>query len=320
LKKRIILTSELPGERYKKLLNESGVEVKVLSREERKDIRSSVSSFDPEGLITLLSDRISSDVIDAAPKLKVVSNYAAGFNNIDVLHCTKKGIVVTNTPDVLTDSTADIAILLLLMASRRGYEGEKFTREGKFTGWEPDLFLGKSLKGKTFGVIGMGRIGKATAKRAKAFGLKIVYWSRTRLSREKESELSAQYFEIDELIKRSHFISLHLPYVPELHHLIGKKEIASMRSDAVIINTARGALIDEDALADALAGNRIYAAGFDVYEHEPVINQKLFQLKNAVLLPHIGSAAEETRAEMAEMTINGCLSVLEGKKPANSLN
>ncbi|HSW59235.1 MAG TPA: NAD(P)-dependent oxidoreductase, partial [bacterium] len=157
-------------------------------------------------------------------------------------------------------------------------------------------------------------------KRAKAFGLDIIYWSRTRLSREKESELSAQYFEIDELIKRSHFISLHLPYVPELHHLIGKKEIASMRSDAVIINTARGALIDENALADALAWNRIYAAGFDVYEHEPVINQKLFQLKNAVLLPHIGSAAEETRAEMAEMTINGCLSVLEGKKPANSLN
>jgi len=320
LKKRIILTSELPGERYKKLLNESGVEVKVLSPEERKDIRSSVSSFDPEGLITLLSDKIDKSVITAAPRLKVISNYAVGFNNIDVKYCSEKGITVTNTPDVLTDSTADVAILLLLTASRRSYEGEKFTREGKFTGWEPDLFLGKSLKGKTFGVIGMGRIGKATAKRAKAFGLKTVYWNRTKLSVDQETELSAEYCEIDDLIRNSHFISLHLPFVPELHHLIGKKEIASMRSDAILINTARGALVDEDALADALIEKRIYAAGFDVYEYEPVINQKLFALNNAVLLPHIGSATEETRAEMAEMTINGCLSVLEEKKPANSVN
>ncbi|HOB71680.1 MAG TPA: D-glycerate dehydrogenase, partial [bacterium] len=284
------------------------------------DLRNAVSSFDPEGLITLLSDKIDKSVITAAPRLKVISNYAVGFNNIDVKYCSEKGITVTNIPDVLTDSTADVAILLLLTASRRSYEGEKFTREGKFTGWEPDLFLGKSLKGKTFGVIGMGRIGRATAKRAKAFGLKIVYWNRTRISIDKETELSAEYCEIDDLIRNSHFISLHLPFVPELHHLIGKKEIASMRSDAILINTARGALVDEDALADALIGKRIYAAGFDVYENEPVINEKLFALNNAVLLPHIGSAAEETRAEMAEMTINGCLSVLEGKKPANSVN
>ena len=320
MKKKILFTSILPGERFKTIMDDSRFEIKVLTASERKDLAKAVADFNPDALISLLSDKIDSSVIDAAPNLKVISNYAVGFNNIDVNHCTQKGIVVTNTPDVLTDSTADIAILLLLMASRRAYESEKFTREMKFTGWEVELFLGRSLKGKTIGIIGTGRIGKAVALRVKAFGLNIIYWNRTRLSEKKEAEMSACYCELDELIRKSHFISLHLPYVPELHHLIGRKEINSMRSDAIIINTARGALVDEDALADALIEKRIYAAGFDVYEHEPVINKKLFSVDNAVLLPHIGSATEETRAEMAEMAVNGCLAVLEGRKPSNSVN
>jgi len=320
MKQKILFTSMLPGEKFSSILSDSRFEIKVLTASERKDLANAVADFDPDALISLLSDKIDSSVIDAAPNLKVISNYAAGFNNIDVKYCTQKGIIVTNTPDVLTDSTADIAILLLLMASRRAYESEKFTRERKFTGWEVDLFLGRSLKDKTIGIIGTGRIGKAVALRAKAFGLNIIYWNRTKLSEEKEAEISASYCELDELLRKSHFISLHLPYVPELHHLIGRKEIDSMRPDAIIINTARGALIDEDALADALSEKRIYAAGFDVYEHEPAINEKLFALDNAVLLPHIGSATEETRAEMAKMAINGCITVLEGKKPSNSVN
>ncbi|MGI6394123.1 MAG: 2-hydroxyacid dehydrogenase [bacterium] len=320
MKNKILLTSKLPGERAKQLLQDEKFNVKVLNDEERNNLPAAVFSFNPDGIISLLSDKIDKSVIDSAPALKVVSNYAVGFNNIDVKYCTKKGITVTNTPDVLTDSTADIAILLMLIASRRGYESEKFTREKKFTGWEPELFLGKSLKGKTFGVIGMGRIGMATAKRAAAFGLEIVYWNRTRMNEQKEKELDFKYCEMDELIKKSHFISLHLPYLPELHHLIGEKEINSMRNDAILINTARGALIDEDALANALTAKKIYAAGLDVFEHEPVINEKLFSLPNVVLLPHIGSATEETRAEMAEMAINGCLAVLNGEKPSNSVN
>lgn len=320
MKKRILFTSWLPGDGFKEILKNEKFEIKVLSLAQTKDLSGELKDFNPDALVSLLSNKIDDKVIDAGSNLKVISNYAVGFNNIDVNYCSQKGIVVTNTPDVLTDSTADIAILLLLMASRRAYESEKFTREKKFFGWEVDLFLGKSLNGKTLGIIGMGRIGKAVAKRAKAFGLEIAYWNRTRLSKEKEAEMSASYCEIDELIRKSHFISLHLPYVAQLHHLIGKKELDSMRPDAIIINTARGALIDEDALAEALTQKKIYAAGFDVYEHEPVINEKLFSLQNVVLLPHIGSATEETRAEMAEMAIKGCIEVLEGRKPSSSVN
>lgn len=318
--KKILFTSELPGEKFKEIQKDVRFDVKVLNSDERKDLKKTVKEHNPDALVSLLSDRIDKDVIDSAQNLKVISNYAVGFNNIDVSCCSQKGITVTNTPDVLTDSTADIAVLLLLMASRRAYESEKFTRERKFTGWEPELFLGKSLKGKTLGIIGLGRIGKAVALRAKAFGLNIAYWNRTRLNEEQELMMNVKYCEIQDLIRGSHFLSLHLPFVPELYHLIGKKEIESMRSDAILINTARGQLVDEDALADALADKRIFAAGFDVYEHEPLINEKLLSLDNVVLLPHIGSATEETRAEMAEMAINGCVAVLDGKKPANSVN
>lgn len=316
MKKTIAITSKLPGESYSRLLSDSNFDVRVLSKEENNNLPETLGKINPDGLISMLSDKINAETLAKMPNLKIVSNYAVGFNNIDLKYCREHGITVTNTPGVLTDSTADIAMLLLLMTSRRAGESEKFARAGKFTGWEPELFLGKSLAGKKFGVLGMGRIGYATAKRAKAFELEIIYWSRRR-SEEAEKELGAEYMPLEEVLKQCDFLSLHLPYVPELHHMIGAKELKTMKKSAIIVNTARGQLIDEDALADALAKKEIYAAGFDVYEFEPKINEKLMNLENVALLPHIGSAAEETRAEMARMVIDDCCSVLCGKTPVN---
>ncbi len=318
--KRILITAELPGEGFRNIVSGGKFEFKVLSNEERLSIKKAVTDFRPHGMVTLLSDTVNSELIDSGPELEAVSNYAAGYNNIDILHCREKGIAVTNTPDVLTDATADIAMMLILMASRRASESERFTRAGLFKGWKPDLFLGKSLSGKTLGILGLGRIGVATAFRAKAFGMDIIYWSDRKAPENIENSTNARFCGFDELIKSSDVISLHLPYVPALHHLIGKKELSEMKKDAVIVNTARGQLIDEDALADALTEKRVFAAGFDVYEREPLINEKLYGLENAVLLPHIGSATEETRAEMAVMALSDCMAVLNGKKPLNRVN
>ena len=314
--KKIVITCKLPGKRYENLLADKNFETIVLNDDEHKDLVSTLEKISPDGLISMLSDKINAELLAKMPNLKVVSNYAVGFNNIDLSYCREHGIKVTNTPGVLTDSTADIAILLLLMASRRAVEAEKYAREGKFKGWAPELFNGVSLDGKKFGVLGMGRIGFATAKRAKAFGLDIIYWSRRR-NEEAERELGAKYLELDEVLRECDFLSLHLPYVPELHHMIDAAKLKTMKKSAIIINTARGQLIDEAALADALEKKEIYAAGFDVYEFEPKITEKLMTLENAVLLPHIGSAAEETRSEMARMVIDDCCAVLSGKDPEN---
>ena len=318
--KRILVTAELPGEGFTKMVSESGFEFRILNSGERSSIKKAVIDFQPHGLVTLLSDTVDRELIDNCPELEAVSNYAAGYNNIDAAYCTEKGIAVTNTPDVLTDATADIAMMLILMASRRACESERFTRKGFFKGWKPDLFLGKSLAGKKLGILGLGRIGCATALRAKASGMDIIYWSSRKAPENIEDMLDAKFCGFDELIKSSDVISLHLPYVPALHHLIGEKEIAMMKSSVVIVNTARGQLIDENALADALTEKRVFAAGFDVYEKEPLINEKLYGLENTVLLPHIGSATEETRAEMAVMALSDCMAVLNGKKPLNKVN
>ena len=314
--KKIVISCKLPGKRYEELLADKNFETVVLNEEEHKNLAESLAKLNPDGLISMLSDKIDAGLLAKMPDLKVVSNYAVGFNNIDLAYCREHGITVTNTPGVLTDSTADIAILLLLMTSRRAVEAEKYAREGKFKGWAPELFNGVSLDGKKFGVLGMGRIGFATAKRAKAFGLDIIYWSRRR-NEAAERELGAKYCEFAELLRECDFLSLHLPYVPELHHMIGAKELKTMKKSAIIINTARGQLIDEAALADALERKEIYAAGFDVYEFEPKINEKLMALENTALLPHIGSSALETRSEMARMVIDDCTAVLRGEKAQN---
>jgi len=272
---------------------------------------------DADALVTLLADRIDRHVIELLQRVKVIANYAVGFDNIDIEAAKERGIVVTNTPGVLTDATADLTMALLLAVTRRIVEADEFVREGKFNGWKPELLLGFSLQGKQLGVVGLGRIGTAVATRAKAFGMRVVYYKKHRLSEEEENRLGVSYMDLDELLSTSDFISLHVPLTSETHHLIDERRINMMKPTAVLINTARGAVVDEKALIKALKDRRIWGAGLDVYEFEPRVPKELKALDNVVLLPHIGSATVETRDKMAIMVARNVIAVLEGKEPPN---
>lgn len=273
-----------------------------------------------EGLYCLLSDRIDRDVIDAAgSQLKVISNYAVGFNNIDVEYATEKGIRVTNTPGALREATADLTWALLMSAARRIPESDGFVREGRFVGWGPMLMLGYDVYGKTIGIVGMGDIGAAVARRAKGFNMRILYHSRSRKV-EVERELGAEKVDFDDLLGQSDFISLHVPLTPETRHMIGGREMALMKRSAILINLARGEVVDERALFLALKEKRIAAAGLDVFENEPMLTPGLADLDNVVLTPHTGSATFESRDTMAVMAANDLLLGLEGKRPKNLVN
>lgn len=272
------------------------------------------------GLLCLLSDRIDRDVMDAAgTQLKIISNYAVGYNNIDVEEATKRGILVTNTPGVLTDATADLTWALLMACARRIPESDRFVREGKFVGWGPMLMLGYEVYGRTIGIIGLGDIGTAVARRARGFGMKILYHNRKR-NIEGEREIGAVYVPLDVLLKESDFITIHVPLTKETFHLIGEKEIELMKKNAILINVARGEVVDEKALISALKENRIAYAGLDVFENEPQINPELFTLENVVLTPHTGSATYESRNRMAVMAAENLLAGLKGKRPPNLVN
>jgi len=272
------------------------------------------------GLLCLLSDRIDRDVMDAAgTQLKIISNYAVGYNNIDVEEATKKGILVTNTPGVLTDATADLTWALLMACARRIPESDRFVREGKFVGWGPMLMLGYEVYGRTIGIIGLGDIGTAVARRAKGFGMKILYHNRKR-NIDGEREVGAVYVSLDTLLKESDFITIHVPLTQETFHLIGEKEIELMKKNAILINVARGEVVDEKALISALKEKRIAYAGLDVFENEPQINPELFTLENVVLTPHTGSATYESRNRMAVMAAENLLAGLKGKRPPNLVN
>ena len=242
-----------------------------------------------EGLLCLLTDPIDRDVIYSEPKLKMIASYAVGYNNIDIQAATKRGIPVSNTPDVLTGTTAEMAWALLFSVARRIVEGDRFTRAGKFTGWAPMLMLGQDVSNKTLGIIGAGRIGTAFALRSKGFNMNVLYVDE-RQNTILERELGAKKVSFDDLIKRSDYISVHVPLVPSTRHLIGEKELQMMKENAVIINTSRGPVIDEKALAKALKEKWIFGAGLDVYEHEPSIEKELLKLDNVVLQPHSASA------------------------------
>lgn len=315
--KRILVTCELPGGRLAALKDDPRFAVTVLDDTGRRDIPGALSGLDPHGIVALLSDTLDAQTLGAAPSLKVVSNYAVGYNNIDTAFAKERGISVTNTPDVLTDATADIAFLLILAVSRRGWESEQFMRAGKFAGWLPDLFLGVGLQGKTLGILGYGRIGSAVARRGAAFGMRIVYHARNRLPHAREAADALEYLPLDRLIAESDVLSLHMPYTPAARHLIDAAAIATMKPTAILINTARGPLVDEAALIDALRERRIFGAGFDVYEHEPKVDPALLSLPNVSVLPHIGSATIETRAAMAALAIDDCVAVLTGGEPRN---
>lgn len=310
-KKKVLVMNSIPQPGVA-LLQEHGFQVEIGSG---RFPDSSEELFhylkDKEGIISLLSDKIDRTIIDSAPMLKIIANYAVGFNNIDVNYARSKGIQVSNTPDVLTPTTADLTWALILSVSKRIVESDHFMRQGLFTGWEPSLMLGGDVTGKTLGIIGAGRIGQAVARRARGFEMKILYSGNTSKA-DFEKETGARMAALEDLLKESDFISLHCPLTAETHHLLNKKNLRLMKKSAYVINTSRGAVIDEQALVDALKKRTIAGAGLDVYEFEPRVHEDLFNLDNVALLPHIGSGTTETRDEMSRMTARNVISVLDG--------
>ncbi len=275
---------------------------------------------DKAGLICLLTDRIDREILESNPNLKVVSNVAVGFDNIDVKAATALKIMVTNTPGVLTETTADLAWAALLTSARRIAEADRFTRAGKFKGWGIMMLLGNDVYGKTLGICGFGRIGRAVAKRASGFGMEILYTDAVRAEESIERELKATYVDKDTLLRESDFVTLHTPLLPETRHYISTRELNLMKKTAHLINTSRGPVVDEKSLALALKEKRIAGAALDVYENEPKIHPALLKLENVVLLPHIGSASVETRTKMATMAVENCIAALKGERPPNLVN
>ncbi|MCD4717730.1 MAG: D-glycerate dehydrogenase [Desulfobacterales bacterium] len=275
---------------------------------------------DKEGLLCMITDRIDGEVLDGAPNLKMIANLAVGYDNIDVADATVRGIPVSNTPGVLTDATADITFALILAMARRVVEGDRRTRAGEFRFWAPLHFLGREVSGKTLGIIGLGRIGRAVARRAKGFDMQILYHSRKRLEAFEENELGVSYADFNGLLEQSDFVSLHVPLTDGTHHLIGLRELKTMKPSAYLINTSRGPVVDEEALLEVLREGGIEGAGLDVYENEPALTPGLTELKNVVLLPHVGSGTIETRTKMGLKAAENLLAGLRGKRPPDCLN
>jgi gluconate 2-dehydrogenase len=275
---------------------------------------------DKQGLVCCLTDRVDAALLAAASGLKVVANIAVGYNNIDVPACTARGVAVTNTPGVLDDSTADLAMALVLATARRITEGEAYVRAGDWKGWHLKQMLGVDAHHAVLGVFGMGRIGRAIAKRARGFDMRVIYHNRKRLDAAVERELGLEYRTKDDLLTESDFLVLQLPYSPETHHLIGAAELKRMKRTAVLINTARGGVVDDAALIEALKTGTIRAAGLDVFEGEPKLNPGFLALRNVVLVPHIGSSTEATRRAMAMTAAKNAVAVLTGQTPPNFVN
>ncbi len=276
---------------------------------------------DVDALVSLLTDPIDAEVFDAAPKLRIVSQYAVGYDNIDIEEATKRGIYVTNTPGVLTETVADFTFALMLAVARRVVEADKYVREGKWkVAWHPLMMLGSDVYGRTLGIVGMGRIGSAVARRAKGFGMRILYYDSVRRE-DLEKELGAEFADLDRLLEESDYVSLHVPLTPETYHMIGEEQLRKMKPTAFLINTARGKVVDQKALYRALKEGWIAGAGLDVFEQEPIPpDDPLLKLDNVVLAPHAASASHETRSRMAEMVAENLIAFLNGKVPPNLVN
>jgi glyoxylate reductase len=315
----VLVTGNLPDAVIAKI--ESRHRVKVHSQDQpmaREDILAGIG--DKHGLLSMITDTVDQEMLDRAPNLKIVANFGVGFNNIDVAVATRRGIMVTNTPDVLTDATADLTMAVLLAVARRVVEADRHTREGRFRFWAPFYFLGHEVSGKTVGLIGMGRIGAAVARRAAGFDMRVLYHNRKPLTAAQERDLKARHTDLKTLLQTSDFVSLHTPLTAETRHIIGPPELALMKSSAFLINTARGPVVDEQALLKALQQGRIAGAGLDVYENEPALTPGLDRLDNVVVLPHVGSATVETRQRMAELATENLLAGLAGRLPPNCVN
>lgn len=263
---------------------------------------------------------VNKNIIDAAPHLRVVSTLAVGFDNIDVAACTLKRILVTNTPDVLTEATADLAFALILAAARRIAESDRYVRTGQWSHWKWSYLWGVELQGKTLGLYGFGRIGQATARRGRGFGLRILYHARHRASEATEQELAAEFVDRETLLRQSDFLSLHVPLTPETRHSIAAPEFPLMKPTAFLINAARGPILDEEALVNALHAGRLAGAGLDVFENEPTVHPALLAMDNVTLLPHVGSATAESRLRMALLACDNLLAALRGHRPPNLVN
>lgn len=276
---------------------------------------------DVDGLLPLLTDRIDANLMDAAPRLKVISNMAVGYDNIDVPEATKRGIVVGNTPGVLTETTADMAFALLMAAARRVAEADAFTRKGRWKTWGPMVMLGQDIHHATLGIVGLGRIGKEIAKRAKGFNMKVLYHDQIRQAQE-EKQLGVEYVpELSTLLSRSDFVSIHVPLGPQTHHLIGTAEFALMKPTAILINTSRGPVVDQEALYEALKSHQIFAAAIDVTEVEPIpMDSPLLTLDNIIITPHISSASVATRTKMANMAAENLIAGVQGEILPNCVN
>ena len=319
MNRRILVTGRLPQEIMtslsKKYEAEINVEDKPFNRQKLLD-----AIKDKEGLLSMITDTVDEEVLDRADHLKMIAQFGVGYNNIDVTVATRRGIPVSNTPGVLTDATAELAFALILAISRRLVEGDRMTREGRFRCWAPMLFLGREVTGKTLGVIGMGKIGKAVAQRARCFNMPILYHNRSRMSKSEEKELMAKYVDMKTLLSQADFISLHVPLTDQTRHLIGSQELSLMKPTAYLINTSRGPVVDEKALLQALRKKKIGGAGLDVYENEPALAPGLVELDNVILLPHVGSGTLETRFRMANMAVENLIAGLSGKVPPNLVN
>jgi glyoxylate reductase len=316
---RVYITRLIPQPAIDLLTTQCEVEVnphdRVLSRAELvENVRGR------EAVLCLLTDQINEEILKAAgEQCKIFANYAVGYNNIDLKAATKQGILITNTPGVLDDATADLAWTLLFSVARRITEADGFTRQGHFEGWAPMLYLGRDITGKTLGIVGAGRIGANFGRKGKAFSMKIIYTDVVPNAKF-EHDTGARFVDLPALLKEADFVSLHVPLLPATTHLISKQELRLMKKTAVLINTSRGPVVHEQALVSALKSGEIWGAGLDVYEQEPKIHPELYNLKNVVLLPHIASATVETRTNMGLIAARNILRALKGERPENCLN
>ena len=275
---------------------------------------------DKEGLICLLTEKVNQELLDAAPKLRVAATVSVGYDNIDVDACTRRKVVATNTPGVLDDTTADFAWTLIMAIGRRLVEGDAWMRSGTWPGWDLDQLVGGDIWGKTLGIVGFGRIGRGVARRAHGFNMRILYTDAVRAPAETEQELHAEFVDRDSLFREADFVTIHVPLMPETRHLISKDNLGKMKRTAYLVNTSRGPVVDEAALAEALEKKQIAGAALDVFENEPKVNPALLPRKDVILTPHIASASVDTRTKMAVMAANNVVAFFEGRRPPNALN
>ena len=312
MKPIVTVTNVFPQVALDKLSSECDLKINRTSLT-KEELKQKVSGSD--AVISYLTDRIDQDIIDRGTKLKIIANYGAGFTNIDVTYASERGIWVTNTPNVLHETTADLTWAMILGAARRIVSADRYTREGKFQGWGAKLFLGGDVHEKTLGIIGLGEIGRSVARRAIGFNMRTLYYQRNRLPKEEEKKLNVEYATFEKILRASDFLTLHVPLTEETEYMIGNDEIALMKKTAYLIHTARGKIIDDYALVAALREGRLAGAALDVYEAEPELTEGMRELDNLMILPHIGSASFETRDKMALLVADNILDALEGKTP-----